>query len=460
MAGETLDLLIRNARLRRGGAALVDIAVADGRIVAIGENLGAAARDEIDAEGGLVSESFVNPHLHLCKVWTLPMMTEAALAAYQGAGMGKALQAIDLASAIKAKYDAAWIVPNARRAVALAALHGVLHVRAFADVDSKARLEGVKALIAVRDEFRGVVDVQVVAFAQDGLIREPGADRLMEEAMELGADVVGGIPWIEFTDDDARKHVAFCFDLAARHDADVSMLLDDAGDAGLRTLEMMAAEALRRGWGGRALAHHCRAMALYPSPYLQRLSALLRQAQVSVVSDPHTGPLHARVRDLLDEGINVCLGQDDISDAYYPFGRNNMLEVAFLAAHLLWMTGRDDLERLYDMATVAPAKAINLVDHRLAVGAEANLVALGERDVVEALRFHAPPRHVVSHGRRVDLARMRALAAAPAGNSPDENAANLRLRSVAAAVGEREWGAVDPARASGAKGNGSGASAD
>ena len=136
----------------------------------------------------------------------------------------------------------------------------------------------------------------------------------------------------------------------------------------------------------------------------------MRRAQISVVSDPHTGPLHARVKDLLSEGVNVCLGQDDISDAYYPFGRNNMLEVAFLAAHMLWMTGRKDIERLYDMVTVAAAKAMNVPDFGLSVGAHANLVVLGQPDIVEALRFHAPPRQVVSHGQRVDLSRMQALA--------------------------------------------------
>lgn len=408
-----VDLLIRNARLRHNGDVPVDIAVTDGRISAIGEGLSVLAQDEIDAAGSLVTESFANPHLHLCKVWTLPMMDEAALAAYHGADMGKALSAIDQASVVKANYDAEWITPNARRAVALAALHGNLHIRAFADVDSKARLEGVKALVAVRDEFRGIVDLQVVAFAQDGILKDPGTDRLMREAMAIGADVVGGIPWIEFTDAEAREHIRFCFDLAQEHDADISMLLDDAGDASLRTLEMMATETIRRGWQGRALAHHCRAMALYGEPYLQRLCGTLRAAQVSVVSDPHTGPLHARVRDLLGEGINVCLGQDDISDAYYPFGRNNMLEVAFLASHLLWMTGRADIERLYDLVTTAPAKAMNVRGHGIAVGANANMVVLGQPDVVEALRFHAAPAHVISHGRRVDAARMQELASAP-----------------------------------------------
>ena len=125
----------------------------------------------------------------------------------------------------------------------------------------------------------------------------------------------------------------------------------------------------KRAGRGRVLAHHARAMALYPEPYFQKLAALLRQAGMPVVTDPHTGPLHARVRELLAAGIVVCLGQDDVSDAYYPFGRNNMLEVAFLASHLLWMTTEDDMERLYDMITVDAARAMGLDDLRIEVGA-------------------------------------------------------------------------------------------
>ena len=186
-------------------------------------------------------------------------------------------------------------------------------------------------------------------------MREPGAAELVGEAVALGADVVGGIPWIEYTDAAAREHVRRMFEIAVVNDRPVSMLVDDAGDPGLRTLEMMAVNAIEAGWQGRVLAHHARAMALYPEPYFQKLAALLRQAGMPVVTDPHTGPLHARVRDLLAAGVGVCLGQDDVSDAYYPFGRNNMLEVAFLAAHLLWMTTEDDMERLYDMITVDAA---------------------------------------------------------------------------------------------------------
>jgi cytosine deaminase len=409
MMTKNADILIRNARLR-GQEKLCDIAVAEGLIASIGAATAVKGRSEIDAHGNLVTPSFVNPHLHLCKVWTLPMMSEEALNAYQGDGMSQALSAIDLASKIKEKYDASWIVPNARRAVALAALYGTLHIRALADVDSKAKLEGVKALLAVREEFRGIVDIQVVAFAQDGIVRDPGTDKLMHEAMALGCDVVGGIPWIEYTDADARKHIDICFDLAREFDKDVSMLLDDAGDTSLRTLEMMALVAIERGWEGRALAHHCRAMSLYPAPYLERLCGTLRKAKVPVVTDPHTGPLHARVRELLAAGITVCLGQDDISDAYYPYGRNNMLEVAFLASHLLWMMSRADMETLYDMITTAPAKAMNVSNHGIAVGNAANLVVLDRPDVNEALRFHGAPAAVISHGRVVDLASMQEMA--------------------------------------------------
>jgi cytosine deaminase len=200
----TADILVRNARLRGRGDGLSDIAIADGVIAGIGARIDVDARATVDARCNLVTPSYVNPHLHLCKVWTLPMMSEAALEAYHGAGMSEAAKAIDLAAAVKANYDSSWIIPNARRAVALAALHGNLNIRAFADVDTKARLEGVRALLAIREEFRGIVDIQVVAFAQDGIVREPGADRLMREAMAMGADVVGGIPWIEPNQADAQ----------------------------------------------------------------------------------------------------------------------------------------------------------------------------------------------------------------------------------------------------------------
>lgn len=399
-----MDLLVKNAGLRKQQG-LWSVQVDGGKLQAIEKQTQSPVFPEattvIDAEGRLLTESFTNAHLHLDKVWTLKMMDEKALTAYQGGDMGKAMTAIELAAGVKSQYSTDWIIPNVHRALELAAVHGNLHIRAFADIDSKAGLVGIQGVLAGRDAFRGLVDVQAVAFPQDGVLREPGTEELIREAMQLGADVVGGIPWIEFTDADALAHVQKMVAIAREFDKDVSMLVDDAGDAGLRTLEMLAVEAIKTGWQGRCLAQHARAMSLYPKPYFQKLAALLKMAGLGVVSDPQTGPLHARVKELLEEGVNVCLGQDDISDAYYPYGRCNMLEVAFLASHLLWMTSEAEMEQLYDMITINGAKAMNIKNFGLAVGNDANLVVLQQDNVVDALRHHAAPRYVISHGKLV-----------------------------------------------------------
>jgi len=400
------DIVIRNAKTRKLKG-LVDIGILDGKIKTIKEKIDEKGATEIDAKGKLVTESFVNAHLHLCKVYTLMMMTEEALKDYHGEDMGKAMTAIELAAKIKEKYDEKWILPNVRKALRMAALNGVTHIRAFADVDNKAKLEGIKALIKARDEFKGIVDVEVVAFPQDGVVREPGAYELVREAMKLGADVVGGIPWIEFTEEDEQEHIDKMFEIAKEFDKPVSMLVDDAGDPGLRTLEMLALKAIKEGWEGRVLAHHARAMALYPKPYFMKLVAILKKAKMGVISDPHTGPLHARVKEMIEEGALVALGQDDISDAYYPYGRNNMLEVAFLSSHILWMTTSEDMEKLYDMITVDAAEAMGIKNFGLKEENDAHLVVLKEENVLEALRNHDEPEYIISHGKLVDKEKFR-----------------------------------------------------
>jgi len=399
----SFDLLIRNAGTRFSKDKLLDIGIEDGRISKIGEKLKDESEVVIDASGNLVTESFVNGHLHLCKVYTLSMVPQEALTSYQGESMGKAMSAIELASKVKEQYDEKWIIENVRKALRLAVKYGNTHIRAFADTDTKAKLEGVKALIKAREEFKDSVEVQVVAFPQDGVIRDPGAEDYIRQAMEIGADVVGGIPWIEYTDEDAKKHIDLMFELAKKHDKDVSMLIDDAGDPGLRTLEALAVKTIAEGWEGRVTAQHARAMQLYPEPYFRKILALLKRARIGVVSDPHTGPLHARVRDLYAEGVNIALGQDDILDAYYPFGRNNMLEVAFLASHLLWMTTFDDLEILYDLITTNAARALSIAEFGLKEGNRANLVVLNAQSIAEALRDHDPPLHVIKEGKEVTL---------------------------------------------------------
>jgi len=397
----SFDLLIKNAGTRFSKEKLVDIGIKDGRIARIATGLNEKADSTIDAAGKLVTESYVNGHLHLCKVYTLTMVGQEALTTYQGGSMGGAMTAIELAAKVKEKYNQSWIIENVRRAVKLAVKFGNTHIRAFADTDTKAKLEGVKALIKAREEFKDSVELQVVAFPQDGVVRDPGAEDYVREAMELGADVVGGIPWIEYTDEDSKTHIDLMFNLAKKYDRDVSMLIDDAGDPGLRTLEMLVVKTIKEGWQGRVMVHHARAMQLYPEPYFRKIAALLKQAEIGIVSDPHTGPLHARVRDLYDGGVAVALGQDDIADAYYPFGRNNMPEVAFLAAHLLWMTTFEEMEILYDLITVNGARAMGIKNFTLEEGNKANLVVANAGSVWETLTNHEAPLHVIKDGKEV-----------------------------------------------------------
>ena len=406
------DILIKRSKLRAHPDKLLEIGISNGKISALAEKVQGDAATVIDAEGKLVTESFVNPHLHTCKVYTLEMMDDEAIKAYHGSEghMGSAMTSIELAMKVKEKYNESWIIKNVRRAVAYAAIYGCTHMRVFADVDSKAKLEGVKALLRAREEFKDIVELQVVAFAQDGLVREPGAEKLVHEAMKLGADVVGGIPWIEYTEADIAKHVKIIFDIAEKYDKPVSMLVDDAGDPDLRSIELMALETIKRGWQGRSLAHHCRAAALYPEPYLAKLEYLIKKAQMGWSVAPHTGPMVAPVQKLHKAGVLVFIGQDDISDAYYAFGRNNMLECAFLGAHTLWMSTPEEMETLYDMVTVLPGFGIGLKDHVLKVGAPANLVVLDQPNVNEALRFHEAPAHTISHGKVVEKAKMYQIA--------------------------------------------------
>jgi len=401
--GMKFDLLIRNARTRFSKGKTLEIGVKDGRILKIGRQPGSDAKKKIDAKGKLVTESFINGHLHLCKVYTLSMVGMDALNSYTTGSMGGAMTAIEQAAKVKALYDEKWIIKNVRKAVKLAIKYGNTHIRAFADTDTKAKLEGVKALLRAREEFKDKVEIQVVAFPQDGVVRDPGADKWVEKALDMGADVVGGIPWIEYTDEDAQKHVDAMFALAEKYDKDVSMLVDDAGDPGLRTLEKLILKTLEIGWQGRVTAQHARAMALYPEPYYRKIEALLLKSRVGVVSDPQTGPLHARVRDLYNAGVGIALGQDDIADAYYPFGRNNMLEVAFLAAHLMWMITVQDMDILYDLITTRAAKAMGVKEFGLEEGNKADMVVLNAESVWEAIWNHEPPLYVIKNGRDITL---------------------------------------------------------
>lgn len=392
------DLVVENARLLDGR--LVNLVVTDGRFVQVDDReVTAVAAERRDAGGRLVTPSFVNAHMHLDKVYSLPMLEDSGLAAYTSGTMGGAMTSIEIASALKHQYDRTWILPNVRRALDEAVRHGVLHVQAFVDVDPVGRLEGMHAVLEAREEYADRLDLQVVAFPQDGLVRAPGTAELCEEALDLGADVVGGIPWIEFTDAAALEHVTWACRLAKERGLRVAMLVDDAGDPTLRTTQMLAEQLIAHDLVGRGVACHARAVGTYAEPSVLRLAALAREAGLSFVSDPHTGPLHLPVSQFVEQGLDVALGQDDIEDAYYPWGRNNMLEIAFLGGHALGFLSEEQQSLLVELVTTRAAKTLGIEDHGLEVGRAASFCMHSAERVVDLLRDHAAPLAVYRQGR-------------------------------------------------------------
>ena len=393
-------LVVTEARLRDGR--VVDVHCAAGRVVALvptGAMPVPPDADVVPAGGGLVTEPFVDAHLHLDKVRTLSLIGDAALEAYTADGMADSARGIDLARAVKQHYRVDTLLPHIREALADGLRNGVLHVQAFADVDTAAGLVGVEAVLAAREEFRGRVDVAVVAFPQDGVLRDPGAAERVEQALATGADVVGGIPWIEATTGDQEAHVEWACALAARLGRRIAMLTDDAPDPGYDTTRMLAEAMRRHGIEGRGVACHARAVGHYDTARQDALHDLAREVGLGLVSDPHTGSVALPVERALARGVAVALGQDDIEDAYYPFGRHNLLEVAFLAAHLLDMRSAPQQEVLVDLVTTSAGRVLGLSDYGLREGGPADLLVHDASRTVDLLARHAPPRVVIRNGQ-------------------------------------------------------------
>jgi cytosine deaminase len=274
-------------------------------------------------------------------------------------------------------------------------------------------LTPVQALLEVKRRFHGLITLEVVAFPQEGIIRDPGCDRLMEEAMDLGCDVVGGLPWYERSDRHVQEHIDFCFALAARTGRDIHMLADDTDDPTSRSLEYLALRTIEEGYEGRVTASHCGALAAYDDNHAERVIGMVREAgmtiasntQISLVLDGRNdrGLVRrgiTRVRELLNAGVNVVSAQDDVLDPYYPFGRPDQLEVAQYTAHVAQLTYPSELEQAFDMVSLNAARAMRLPDYGTSPGDRADLVLIDAPTVHEALRL-IPPRRLVFYGGRL-----------------------------------------------------------
>ena len=398
-----MDLIVRDARLLdRDGA--WEIGVDGGRIAAIDRKIEGGAESVIDAAGRLAAPTYVNGHVHLDKCNLGDVMRPNVTNSFQ--------ECLEITWEHKRTYTVDDIVDRASRAIEEGILNGTTVFRVFADVDSIGGLRPLEGIIALREKYAGTVEIEAVDFPQEAIVRDPGTDELMEEGMRMGADVVGGLPWHEHLDEDARAHIDFCFELAKKYDKDIHMLVDDTDNSNSRSLEYLAARTIREGYQGRVSASHCGALAAYDEVHAHKVMNLVRDAGVSISSNPQISLVAqgrydtdnqrrgvTRAKDLWKIGANVFSSQDDVNDPYYPFGRNDQQEVAAHVCHACHMTYPDEIRAVFDFITGNAARALRLEGYGLDVGRKADFNILAAPTVQHVLRLQQPPAWVIKRGR-------------------------------------------------------------
>jgi cytosine deaminase len=400
------DLLLRRARLHRHPS-VVDIAIRDGQFVHVEPDLSAAqARREIDLGGRLVSPPFIDAHVHLDAVLTVGRPRYNAT--------GTLLEGIQIWSEVKPTLTHDDVKQRALQAIRWEVAQGTLHIRSHVDV-CDPHLTALRAMIEVRDEVRDICHLQLVAFPQDGTLSYPDGRALMRRAIELGCDVVGGIPHHELSRDMGVESTHFALALAGEFNRDVDCHCDETDDPQSRFAEVMAADTLAQGWEGRVTASHCTAMHSYDNAYAFKLIQLLARAGMNVVVNPFdnvvlqgrfdTYPKRrgvARVKELLAAGVPTALGHDSIMDPWFPLGRGDMLAAAQLALLLCQMTGRDEIDEAFDLITTQAARVLRVEDrYGIEEGKPADFLVLDAPDAAEALRLLPARLHVFKGGREV-----------------------------------------------------------
>jgi cytosine/creatinine deaminase len=398
-----MDLIIRQGRLL-DRAGLWDVGISGGRIEAVAEHISASTPQQLDAAGRLVTPTYVNGHVHLDKCNLGDVMRPNRTNSFQ--------ECLEITWEHKRTYTVADIVARASRAIEDGILNGTTVFRVFADVDTIGGLRPLEGILALREKWRGVVRIEAVDFPQEAIIRDPGTFKLMEEGLRMGADVVGGLPWHEHLDEDARQHIDKCFTLAKKFDKDIHMLVDDTDNPNSRSLEYLAVKTLREGYSGRVSASHCGALAAYAEVHAQKVMALVKEAGISISTNPHISlvaqgrydqePIRrgiTRVKQLWRLGVNVFSSQDDVNDPYYPFGRNDQQEVAAYVCHACHMTYPDEMRGAFDFVTENAARALRLEHYGVAPGSRADLNVLAAPTIQHVLRLQQPPVWVIANGR-------------------------------------------------------------
>lgn len=398
------SLLIKNAKLR-GQEELKSILLEDGKISKIVDNFQGENLETIDAMGNLVIPPFVDPHVHMDAVLSAGDLSRPNKS-------GTLLEAIDIWGERKPFLTKDVLKENAREVVKWYIANGVLRVRTHADCSDPTLLT-VESLVELREEVKDLIDIQVVAFPQNGIFTSSEGESLLRRALEMGADVVGGAPHIEYTREDGVRDVECVYRLAEEFDKLIDIHIDETGDPHSRFVEVMAKENIMRCWQGRAAASHTTAMHNYNNDYAFKLIGNLKKAEMNMITNPFDNSVlqnrtdgyprkrgHTRVDELLGRNVNVCIGHDSIMDPWYSMGKGNMIAAANLLAHTAHMNGHDQITMLMDMITTRSAKTLLIEDdYGLEEGKTADVVILDARDDAEAVRLMSECLYVIRRGK-------------------------------------------------------------
>ncbi|MDX0404725.1 amidohydrolase family protein [Sinorhizobium medicae] len=398
------DLIIRNANLPDGREGL-DIGVSSGKIAAIGKSIIVAAGEEIDAAGRLVSPPFCDPHFHMDATLSLglPRMNVS----------GTLLEGIALWGELRPLLTKEALVERALRYCDLAVTQGLLYIRSHVDT-SDPRLVTAEALLEVKEKVAPYIELQLVAFPQDGYYRAPDGVSSLDRALDMGIGIVGGIPHFERTMEDGARSVEALCRIAADRGLPVDMHCDETDDPMSRHIETLAAQTVRFGLQGRVAGSHLTSMHSMDNYYVSKLIPLMAEAEINVIPNPLINIMlqgrhdsypkrrgMTRVRELMAAGLNVSFGHDCVMDPWYSMGSGDMLEVGHMAIHVAQMAGIDDKRRIFDAITVNSAKTMGLEGYGLDVGCKADLIVLQAADVTEALRLKPNRLFVIKAGKVV-----------------------------------------------------------
>ncbi|PLR74025.1 cytosine deaminase [Bacillus sp. UMB0728] len=397
-------MLIKNAKLR-GKDGLWNITVRDEKIAELSQgDVSDWQGEELDVKRALVSAPFIEPHIHLDTTLTAgePEWNQS----------GTLFEGIQRWAQRKETLTHEDVKERAKKALKWQIAQGIQHVRTHVDVTDPT-LTALKALLEVKEEMASHVDLQLVAFPQEGILSYPSGAELMEEALKMGADVVGGIPHFEFTREYGVSSMKIAFDLAEKYDRLVDIHCDEIDDEQSRFVEVVAAEAYERGFGSKVTASHTTAMGSYNDAYAYKLFRLLKMSEINFVANPlvnihlqgrfDTYPKRrgiTRVKELLEAGMNVSFGHDDIFDPWYPLGTGNMLQVLHMGIHVSQLMGYEEIVRSFDLITNNSAKTLHIEDsYGIEAGKPASFIVLDAENEYEAIRKQAAVLYSIRNGR-------------------------------------------------------------